>query len=142
MKGPVPMIGRVVGAALGGAIGKQNNENPIIGAAVGAVAMVAARKLLPARVAVLGAAVATGYVTRKLAHGQNGARRRWRQRRPRRMQQQPRSPFPSRPWPVASGAPASLSPTNRPRHAESFDKLRRALFQGPWRDAAPQRHGC
>jgi predicted lipid-binding transport protein (Tim44 family) len=67
MKGPVPMIGRVVGAALGGAIGKQNNENPIIGAAVGAVAMVAARKLLPARVAVLGAAVATGYVTRKLA---------------------------------------------------------------------------
>ncbi len=61
------MIGRLVGAALGGAISKEQHKDPIKGALIGAATMVVARKLLPARVATLGAAVAAGYVTRKLA---------------------------------------------------------------------------
>lgn len=67
MKGPVAVIGQIVGAALGGAISKEQHADPIKGAVIGMVTMVVARKLLPARVAVLGAAVAAGYVTRKLA---------------------------------------------------------------------------
>ncbi len=67
MKGPTAVIGRIVGAALGGAIGKQQSNDPVKGAIVGAAAMFVARRLLPARVATLGAAIAVGYVTRKLA---------------------------------------------------------------------------
>ena len=67
MKGPVPMIGRIVGGALGGRQGKGQSQDPLTSLVVGAATMVVARKLLPARVAVLGAAVAAGYVTRKLA---------------------------------------------------------------------------
>jgi hypothetical protein len=61
------MIGRLVGAALGGAISKEQHKDPVKGAIIGAATMFVARKLLPARVATLGAAVAAGYVTRKLA---------------------------------------------------------------------------
>lgn len=66
-KGPTDMIGRLVGAALGGAISKEQHKDPVKGAIIGAATMFVARKLLPARVATLGAAVAAGYVTRKLA---------------------------------------------------------------------------
>lgn len=66
-KGPTDMIGRLVGAALGGAISKEQHKDPVKGAIIGAATMFIARKLLPARVATLGAAVAAGYVTRKLA---------------------------------------------------------------------------
>jgi hypothetical protein len=67
MKGPVPMIGRIVGAALGGAISKQQDSDPVKGAVIGAATMFVARRILPARFATLGAAVAAGYVARKLA---------------------------------------------------------------------------
>ena len=67
MKGPVAVIGQVVGAALGGAISKEQHADPVKGAVIGMVTMVVARKFLPARVATIGAAVAAGYVTRKLA---------------------------------------------------------------------------
>lgn len=66
-KGPVDMIGRLVGAALGGAISKEQHKDPVKGAIIGAATMFVARKVLPARVATLGAAIAAGYVTRKLA---------------------------------------------------------------------------
>ncbi len=67
MKGPVAVIGQIVGAALGGAISKEQHNDPVKGAVIGMVTMVVARKFLPARVATIGAAVAAGYVTRKLA---------------------------------------------------------------------------
>ena len=67
MKGPVAVIGQVVGAALGGAISKEQHADPVKGAVIGMVTMVVARKFLPARVATIGAAVAAGYVTRKIA---------------------------------------------------------------------------
>ena len=67
MKGLVAAIGKVVGAALGGAISKEQHADPVKGAVIGMVTMVVARQLLPARIATLGAAVAAGYVTRKLA---------------------------------------------------------------------------
>ena len=67
MKGPMAVIGQVVGAALGGAISKEQHTDPVKGAVIGMVTMVVARKLLPARVATIGAAVAAGYVTRKIA---------------------------------------------------------------------------
>lgn len=66
MKG-LEMIGKLVGAALGGAVSKQKKSSPVAGAIIGAATMTVARRMLPARFAVLGAAVATGYVTRKLA---------------------------------------------------------------------------
>lgn len=66
MKG-LQMIGKLIGATLGGAVNSQRNANPVPGAIIGAAAMTVARRVLPARFAVLGAAVATGYVTRKLA---------------------------------------------------------------------------
>lgn len=67
MKGPVAVIGQLVGAALGGAISKEQHADPVKGAVIGMVTMVVARKFLPARVATIGAAVAAGYVTRKMA---------------------------------------------------------------------------
>lgn len=67
MKGPVAVIGQIVGAALGGAISKEQKTDPVKGAVIGVVTMFVARKLLPARVATLGAAIAVGYVTRKIA---------------------------------------------------------------------------
>ncbi len=67
MKGPVAVIGQVVGAALGGAISKEQHNDPVKGALIGMATMAVARRFLPARIAGLGAAVAAGYVTRKLA---------------------------------------------------------------------------
>lgn len=67
MKGPVAVIGQVVGAALGGAISKEQHNDPVKGALIGMATMAVARRLLPGRIAGLGAAVAAGYVTRKLA---------------------------------------------------------------------------
>ncbi|MFM6854103.1 MAG: hypothetical protein ACKOUM_08485 [Sphingopyxis sp.] len=67
LKGPGAMIGKLVGAALGGTISKKTEHDPLLGAAIGAVSMVVAKRLLPARLATIGAAVAAGYVTRKLA---------------------------------------------------------------------------
>ncbi|MEQ1689488.1 MAG: hypothetical protein ABL874_13030 [Sphingopyxis sp.] len=63
-------IGRALGGSLGGKAGKAARaqaEDPIIGAVVGAASLFVATKLLPRRVAAVGAAVAAGYVTRKLA---------------------------------------------------------------------------
>lgn len=100
MKGPVVVIGQIVGAALGGAISKEQHTDPVKGAVIGMVTMVVARKLLPARVATIGAAVAAGYVTRKIA-----------QRAERREAARKLLPLPD-PAPAQPGAPARVqSPT-------------------------------
>ena len=67
MKGPVAVIGQIVGAALGGAISKEQHADPVKGAVIGMATMFIARRFLPARIATIGAAVAAGYVTRKMA---------------------------------------------------------------------------
>jgi hypothetical protein len=96
MKGPVAVIGQLVGAALGGAISKEQHSDPVKGAVIGMATMFVARKLLPARVATLGAAVAAGYVTRKLA-----------QRAERREAARKLLPAPD-PAPAAADAPAQI----------------------------------
>lgn len=75
LTGPVTKIGRAMGGALAGKTGggkagkaaRAQAEDPIIGAVVGAASLYVAGKLLPRRVVAIGAAVAAGYVTRKLA---------------------------------------------------------------------------
>jgi hypothetical protein len=70
LTGPASKIGRAMGGALGGKASKAARaqaEDPIIGAVVGAASLYVAGKLLPRRVVAIGAAVAAGYVTRKLA---------------------------------------------------------------------------
>ena len=70
MSGPRTKVARVIGGALGGKAGKagrKSADDPLIGAAVGAATMFVANRLLPRRIAAIGAAVAAGYVTRKLA---------------------------------------------------------------------------
>jgi hypothetical protein len=117
------MIGRVVGAALGGAIGKQNNGNPLIGAAVGAVTLMAARRLLPARIAGLGAAVAAGYLTRKFAQR---AERRAATMAAVAAAPLPVAPLAAGPLPVVNHLSDNVTPaqpsmrkTRGPRHPES-----------------------
>lgn len=61
------MIGKAIGAALGGTVASKTNKDPLTGIIVGAASMFIARKLLPARIAGIGAALAAGYVTTKLA---------------------------------------------------------------------------
>ncbi len=60
------MIGRIVGGVLGGVINRGRRQDPVTGAVVGAASMFLARRLLPARWAVLGATVAAAYAARKL----------------------------------------------------------------------------
>ncbi|MEQ1725414.1 MAG: hypothetical protein ABL882_05770 [Sphingopyxis sp.] len=70
LAGGASKIGRVVGGSLGGKAGKaarKQVENPVIGAVVGAASLFVANKVLPKRIAAVGAAIAAGYVTRKLA---------------------------------------------------------------------------
>lgn len=75
LTGPVTKIGRAIGGTLAGKSGggkagkaaRAQAEDPVIGAVVGAATLFVANKLLPRRVAAIGAAVAAGYVTRKLA---------------------------------------------------------------------------
>lgn len=61
------MIGKLIGAATGAAINKEQRGNPVTGAAVGFVTMAVARRFLPARFAVLGATLAAGYLSKRLA---------------------------------------------------------------------------
>ena len=61
------MIGRIVGGALGRAIGKQKGNHPVAGAVIGAGAHFAARRLFPQRYAALAAWAAAGYLTKKWA---------------------------------------------------------------------------
>ena len=61
------MIGRIVGGALGSAIGKQKGNHPVAGAVIGAGALFAARRLFPQRYAALAAWAAAGYLTKKWA---------------------------------------------------------------------------
>lgn len=61
------MIGKVIAAATGAAINKEQHGNPLTGAAVGFVTMAVARRFLPARFAVIGATAAAGFLTKKLA---------------------------------------------------------------------------
>src|SRR3546814_13009629 len=61
------MIGRIVGGALGRAIGKQKGNHPVAGAVIGAGALFAARRLFPQRYAPLAAWAAAGYLTKQWA---------------------------------------------------------------------------
>ncbi len=61
------MIRQVVGAVLGSAISKEQNASPVKGALIGMATMAVAKRFLPLRVAGLGATVAAGYITKKLA---------------------------------------------------------------------------
>lgn len=61
------MIGKLFAAATGAAINKEQHGNPVAGAAVGFASMAVARRLLPARFAVIGATLAAGYLSKKLA---------------------------------------------------------------------------
>lgn len=61
------MIGKAIGAALGGAVANKTSRDPLTGIIVGTASMFIAKRLLPARIAGIGAALAAGYVTTKLA---------------------------------------------------------------------------
>ncbi len=60
------MISQIAGALLGGAVGKERDNNPVAGAIIGTATMMVARRLLPARFAGMGAMIAAGYVSKKL----------------------------------------------------------------------------
>ena len=66
-EGDMGMIGRILGGALGSAIGKQKGNHPVAGAVIGAGALFAARRLFPQRYAALAAWAAAGYLTKKWA---------------------------------------------------------------------------
>ncbi len=61
------MIGKIIAAAAGASANKQQRGSPVTGAIVGFATMALARRFLPARVAMLGATLAAGYLTKKLA---------------------------------------------------------------------------
>lgn len=66
----VSNVGRLIGGIIAGKAGakaRNASGDPLLGAAVGAATVYVAGKLLPRRLAGIGAAVAAGYVTRKLA---------------------------------------------------------------------------
>lgn len=66
----VTTVGRVIGGVIAGKAGakaRRQSNDPVVGAAVGAAAMFVAGKLLPRRLTGIGAALAAGYVARKLA---------------------------------------------------------------------------
>ena len=70
LSGPVTKVARYVGGALGSdpkAKGKAIKEDPLLALAVGVGTTWIAGKILPRRIAGLGAALAAGYVTTKLA---------------------------------------------------------------------------
>lgn len=61
------MLGRVAGAAIGAMMSKEQRGDPVKGALIGAATMFVARRLLPARLAGLGATIAAGYIAKKFA---------------------------------------------------------------------------
>ncbi|MCU0728716.1 MAG: hypothetical protein MUF41_01220 [Sphingopyxis sp.] len=63
----IGVAGTTLGAAVGGAEASRRKHNPVAGAVVGTAVMAVARRVLPRSLVGIGAAVATGYVTRKLA---------------------------------------------------------------------------
>ncbi len=63
-------VGRMIGGAVAGGVtgaGQRSLGDSVVGAAVGAATMFVARRVLPPRVATLGAAIVAGYVSHKLA---------------------------------------------------------------------------
>lgn len=61
------MLGRMAGAAIGALFSKEQHGDPVKGALIGAATMFVARRLLPARIAGIGATIAAGYVAKKFA---------------------------------------------------------------------------
>jgi hypothetical protein len=61
------MLGRMAGAAIGAMFSKEQRGDPVKGALIGAATMFVARRLLPARIAGIGATIAAGYLAKKLA---------------------------------------------------------------------------
>lgn len=61
------MLGRMAGAAVGAIFSKDQRGDPVKGALIGAATMFVASRLLPARIAGLGATLAAGYIAKKFA---------------------------------------------------------------------------
>lgn len=61
------MIGRMAGAAIGALFSREQHGDPVKGALIGAATMFVARRLLPVRIAAIGATIAAGYLTKKFA---------------------------------------------------------------------------
>lgn len=61
------MFDKVVGSVLGRRIAKERDKHPLAAAVIGGVTMIAARRFLPARIALLGGTIAAGYLTKKWA---------------------------------------------------------------------------
>ncbi len=61
------MIGRMAGAAIGALFSREQRGDPIKGALIGAATMFVARRILPVRIAAIGATIAAGYLTKKFA---------------------------------------------------------------------------
>ncbi len=61
------MFGRVAGAAIGAMMSKEQRGDPVKGALIGAATMFVARRLLPVRIAGIGATIAAGYIAKKFA---------------------------------------------------------------------------
>jgi hypothetical protein len=61
------MLGRMAGAAIGAMFSQERRSDPVKGALIGAATMFVARRILPARIAGIGATIAAGYVAKKLA---------------------------------------------------------------------------
>ncbi len=61
------MLGRMAGAAIGAIMSKEQHGDPVKGALIGAATMFVARRLLPVRIAGIGATLAAGYIAKKFA---------------------------------------------------------------------------
>lgn len=87
------MLGQLAGALIGRKIGQEQGNHPLAGAIIGTATMMLARRILPARVAVIGATVAGGYLTKK-----------WAEREARRQEMLKRMP-------AGTTGPGRLDPT-------------------------------
>jgi hypothetical protein len=61
------MLGRMAGAAIGAIMSKEQHGDPVKGALIGAATMFVARRLLPVRIAGIGATLAAAYLAKKFA---------------------------------------------------------------------------
>jgi hypothetical protein len=61
------VLGRMAGAAIGAMFSSEKKTDPVKGALIGAATMFVASRLLPARIAGIGATLAAGYIAKKCA---------------------------------------------------------------------------
>lgn len=102
------MLGRVAGAAIGAMFSKEQRGDPVKGALIGAATMFVARRLLPARIAGIGATLAAGYLAKKLADRELA-----KQDMPAPARSPRRRTRAAAPAAPARGADRTVPPTNR-----------------------------